>query len=241
MKNVTPILVVVPAFNEEASIRAVVESIKQAGLDVLVINDGSLDNTSALAKKAGAIVMDLPINLGVGGALRTAFKFAVSMGYAAVLQIDADGQHPVHQVQRLVAEYYRTEADMIIGSRFATENQPTEVNFVRRIVMSFLAWNASRATGTNLTDVTSGFRIIGGKLLKEFSLSFPVNYLGDTYEAVTAAGKAGYHVIEIPADFTAREFGKSSANFMQAVRFTLKSLLVAILGIHAPIAKKNSK
>jgi len=233
-------LIIVPALNEESSIGEVVRSIKKIGLDILVVNDGSSDNTSLIARKAGATVMDLPINLGVGGALRSGFKFAVSRGYAAVLQIDADGQHPVHQIHLLIDEYNRTEADMIIGSRFATNSRLMKVSYHREILMRVLAWNASRATGTKLTDVTSGFRIIGGKLLKEFSLSFPVNYLGDTYEAVMSAGKSGYKVIEIPADLTDREFGRSSANTIQALSFTIKTLLVVVLGIYVPIAKNKS-
>ncbi len=241
MNNTSLLLVVVPAFNEEASIGDVVKSIKQTGLEVLVVNDGSVDNTSQIAKQAGAIVMDLPINLGVGGALRSGFKFAVSRGYAAVLQLDGDGQHPVHRIQHLIAEYERTKADMVIGSRFATETRTMKVNFARELMMRVLARNASRATGTKLTDVTSGFRIIGGKLLEEFSLSFPVNYLGDTYEAVMSAGKAGYKVIEIPADITERKFGKSSASTIKAFSLTIKALFVVVLGIHSPIAKNKSQ
>jgi glycosyltransferase involved in cell wall biosynthesis len=232
------VLVVVPAFNEEASIGSIVREIRRAGFNVLVVNDGSTDSTSIRAQEAGAVVMDLAINLGVGGALRSGFKFAVLRGYAAVLQVDADGQHPVNQIQLLIAEFERTKADMVIGSRFATKNRPMKVNFGRELVMKVLAWNASRATDTKLTDVTSGFRIIGGKLLREFSLSFPVNYLGDTYEAVVSAGKSGYHVIEIPADITEREFGNSSASTRQAISLTLKSLLVVVLGIHSPISKR---
>lgn len=184
--------------------------------------------------------MDLPINLGVGGALRSGFKFAVSRGYTAVLQIDGDGQHPIHHIRLLIAEYDRTKADMVIGSRFTTEDQSMKVNFGRKLMMRVLAWNASRVTGTKLTDVTSGFRIIGAKLLKEFSLSFPVNYLGDTYEAVMSAGKGGYKVSEIPADITAREFGGSSASTAQAFSFTVKAFLVVVLGIGTPIAKNKS-
>ena len=104
--------------------------------------------------------------------------------------------------------------------------------------MKLLASNASRATGSKLTDVTSGFRIIGGKLLREFSQSFPANYLGDTYEAVMTAGLAGYKVSEIPADITDREFGESTASPIQAATFTIKAILIVILRIHSPIAKK---
>ncbi len=234
------VLVVVPAFNEEISVGSVVREIRKAGFDVLVVNDGSADGTSMKAREAGAIVMDLPINLGVGGALRSGFKFAVLRGYAAVLQVDADGQHPVHQIQFLIAEYKRSEADMVIGSRFTTDKQLMKINIVRRLMMKILARNASRATGSKLTDVTSGFRIIGGKLLKEFSLSFPMNYLGDTYEAVITAGRAGYRVGEIPADITSREFGFSSASTFQAITLTFKVLVTVILRIHTPIAKKMS-
>jgi glycosyltransferase involved in cell wall biosynthesis len=232
------ILVVVPAFNEEFSIQKIVGQIRQSGFDVLVVNDGSTDETSYRAKQAGAIVIDLPFNLGVGGALRSAFQYAVAERYTAVVQVDADGQHPVDQIRNLISEFNHTGADMIIGSRFASKNGKMRVNRLRKVMMKILASNASRATGTELTDVTSGFRIIGGKLLKEFSRSFPVNYLGDTYEAVMTAGLAGYKILEIPADMNNREFGESSASPLQAMTFTLKAILVVILRVHSPIAKK---
>jgi glycosyltransferase involved in cell wall biosynthesis len=238
MNESNSILVVVPAFNEEFSIQKIVGQIRQSGFDVLVVNDGSTDETSHRAKQAGAIVIDLPFNLGVGGALRSAFQYAVAERYTAVVQVDADGQHPVEQIRNLISEFNNTGADMIIGSRFASKNGKMRVNRLRKVMMKILASNASRATGTELTDVTSGFRIIGGKLLKEFSRSFPVNYLGDTYEAVMTAGLAGYKILEIPADMNNREFGESSASPLQAMTFTLKAILVVILRVHSPIAKK---
>jgi glycosyltransferase involved in cell wall biosynthesis len=238
MNEDNSVLVIVPAFNEASSIQKIVSQIKQIGFDVLVVNDGSTDETSFRSRQAGAIVLDLPINLGVGGALRSAFQYAVAERYTAVVQVDADGQHPVNQIRNLIFEYNNTDVDMVIGSRFASENQHIRVNRLRRLIMKLLASNASRATGSKLTDVTSGFRIIGGKLLREFSQSFPANYLGDTYEAVMTAGLAGYKVSEIPADITDREFGESTASPIQAATFTIKAILIVILRIHSPIAKK---
>jgi hypothetical protein len=232
------VLVVVPAYNEESSIGSVVQQILANSYDVLVVNDCSTDQTSMRARQAGACVLDLPINLGVGGALRSGFRYAVSRDYAAVVQVDADGQHPIHQIAELVSELERSGSDMVIGSRFSRIGIPMTVGKSRRVVMKFLAHNASRATGSSLSDVTSGFRIITGQLLEEYAKSFPNNYLGDTYEAVMAAGLGGYQVVEMPADITAREFGESSASTFEAFSLTIKTILVVVLKLHFRVQKK---
>ena len=226
------VLVIVPAFNEAASIQGVIKELLSHQFDVLVVSDGSTDNTASLARAAGARVLNLPINLGVGGALRAGFKFAVAENYLAVVQVDADGQHPSDEIDHLIQESNLLDAHMVIGSRFKSDRTSMEVGFVRRLVMRFLARSASKATGTAITDATSGFRIIRQPLLDKFSQSFPTNYLGDTYEALVSAGRAGYVVVETAAALRERVAGKSTASITQAVGFTVKGITVALLRLH---------
>jgi glycosyltransferase involved in cell wall biosynthesis len=226
------VLVIVPAYNEATSIEGVIQELLSHQFDVLVVSDGSTDHTAALAHAAGARVLTLPINLGVGGALRAGFKFAVAENYLAVVQVDADGQHPPDEIEHLIQELNLQNAHMVIGSRFRSDKTSMEVGFVRRSVMRFLARSASKATGTRITDATSGFRIIRQPLLEKFSQTFPTNYLGDTYEALVSAGRAGYVVRETAAGLRERVAGESTASITQAVAFTVKGLAVALLRLH---------
>ena len=228
-------LVVVPALNEESSLASVIAEIKSCGYEVLVINDGSTDGTADVAHASGARLLDLPINLGVGGALRAGFKYACERNFQAVVQVDADGQHPADEIVHLLNEANSSGAHLVIGSRFLSDATSMEVGRVRRYVMRLLARSATNATQSPITDATSGFRIIQQPLLTEFSRTFAVNYLGDTYEALIAAGRAGYVVREIPAALRPRQNGESTASLVQAVTFTLKGLAVTALRIHPRI------
>jgi glycosyltransferase involved in cell wall biosynthesis len=228
-------LVVVPALNEESSLASVIAEIKSCGYEVLVINDGSTDGTADVARASGARLLDLPINLGVGGALRAGFKYACERNFQAVVQVDADGQHPADEIVHLLNEANTSGAHLVIGSRFLSDGTSMEVGRVRRFVMRLLARSATNATQSPITDATSGFRVIQQPLLTEFSRTFAVNYLGDTYEALIAAGRAGYVVREIPAALRPRQNGESTASLVQAVTFTLKGLAVTALRIHPRI------
>ena len=228
-------LVIVPAFNEAGSISDVLTELKSFNYQVLVVSDGSSDGTSDISRSMGIRVLDLPLNLGVGGALRAGFRFAVKEKYSAIVQIDADGQHPAGEIENLIAAANGYQAQLVIGSRFLSDGTSMKVGIVRRLVMRVLARSSSRATGTNITDTTSGFRIICEPLLTKYAMSFPTNYLGDTYEAVVAAGRSGYKVIEIPAAMRERTAGESTASIAQSVRFTVKGLIVALLRLHRRI------
>jgi glycosyltransferase involved in cell wall biosynthesis len=225
-------LVVVPAFNEAGSISAVLTELKFFNYHVLVVSDGSSDATSDIARSMGVRVLDLPLNLGVGGALRAGFRFAIKEKYIAIVQIDADGQHPADEIENLITAANSNQSQLVIGSRFLSNGTSMKVGIIRRLVMRVLARSSSRATGTNITDTTSGFRIICEPLLTKFAMSFPTNYLGDTYEAVVAAGRSGYKVMEIPAAMRERTSGESTASSAQSARFTLKGMVVALLRIH---------
>lgn len=229
------VLVVVPAWNEAVTVGAVVGEVRGHGYDVLVVDDGSVDDTAVEAAKAGALTVRLPVNLGVGAALRCGFRFAVTHGYDAVVQVDADGQHPAHAIDALVDAAVATGAHLVVGSRWAADDAGMRVGRVRRAVMNAMARTASRAAGVTITDSTSGFRVISEPLLSAFAVSFPAHYLGDTYEAVISAGRAGYTVREIAVAMRDRSHGRSSASPLAAARLTFRALVVAATGLHFPL------
>lgn len=227
------ILVIVPAWNEAASVAAVVSDLVAAGYDVLVVDDGSTDGTRTIALNAGATVASLPFNLGVGAALRCGFKYAVRHGYDTVVQCDADGQHPVGHISNLLDEAARSEADMLIGSRFlGTGPETMELSWIRRLAMRVLASSASRAAGRPITDSTSGFRVIRSPLLEQLAVHLPAYHFGDTFESVIAAGASGYRIEEVPAALAERLHGSSSAGPVKAAKFSIKAVSTAMLGIH---------
>ncbi len=235
------LLVLVPAFNEAGSIAKTLRGLNSLDLEIVVIDDGSTDLTAAIARAEGAEVLCLPFNLGVGGALRAGFQHACKSGYKAIVQIDADGQHPTDQIEDLLIEANRLECHMVVGSRFRPKNPVMHVGRLRRIPMWLLARSASTASGTKITDATSGFRLIAQPLLGEFSRSFPAYYLGDTYEALVSAGKGGYTIREIPATLYNREVGVSSASSLQAIKLIIKTLMVVFMRLHFTIKPLSSR
>jgi len=241
MINTRPLLVVVPALNEQETIQQVVREIRVEQFDVLVVDDGSVDDTAHRAEEAGALVLRLAVNLGVGGALRAGFRFAVDHRYAAVVQVDADGQHPVSQIHDLVAAVKQLNAHLVVGSRYLSPDSTLIPNTTRRLAMRMLSFVASRANGRTITDSTSGFRIICDPLLSEFAREFPSYYLGDTFESVIAASRAGYQVSEIPAALRHRRSGVSSVKSLQAVLLILKVLCITTFRLQPSIQAHDDK
>lgn len=226
------LLVIIPAFNEEATIAKVVAGVLALNCDVLVVDDGSSDSTSERAASAGAMVLELPFNVGVGGALRAGFSYAVDHEYTSVVQIDADGQHPLHQISDLVHAAKQHDAHLVIGSRYLSHTSTLTPTLLRRTAMRFLGLIASRSAGRKLTDSTSGFRIIRQPLLAEFAREFPSYYLGDTFEATVAAARAGYRIVEIPASLSPRLHGQSSASSLRSIMLIAKVLIVTGAQLH---------
>ena len=220
------VLVVVPALNEEATIDGVVRALRRATYDVLVINDGSSDRTGRRAESAGARVLRLPINLGVGGALRLGFREAVRLGYDIVVQCDGDGQHDPSQIDVLLGALDARCLDLVIGSRFAASDDAYPLARHRRLAIGVLSRIASRSAGTQITDPSSGFRAIGPRLLPVFARDYPAEYLGDTVEALVEAGRAGYAVGEVSVTMNERQGGTASAGGLAASWYTLRVLIV---------------
>lgn len=237
MVNTRPLLVIVPALNEQESIQQVVSAIRAEQFDVLVVDDGSTDDTAHRAESSGATVLRLPVNLGVGGALRAGFRFAVENNYAAVVQVDADGQHPANQIRDLIAAADQFNAHLVIGSRYLSPDSTLTPTASRRLAMRLLSKVMSRYAGHTITDSTSGFRIICEPLLSEFAHEFPSYYLGDTYEATLVAVRARYQTVEVPASLRPREHGLPSAGTLRSMVLIAKVLIVTLLRLHPKIRK----
>lgn len=224
-------LVVVPAYNEAGAVGDVVRDLLAEGFDCVVIDDGSADSTARIARAAGAKVLQLPINLGVGGALRCGFRFAVDRGYRRVVQCDADGQHPPSEIRRLLAVQDSEHAHLVIGSRFVEGAHEYEVGRARRFIMRVLSGIVRRSGGVRIHDTTSGFRCIAEPLLGEFATSYPVHFLGDTFEAALVAARGGYRIVETPIHIRERQAGEASAKPIAAVRFILRAVIATTAGL----------
>lgn len=210
MRPIDPsVLVVIPALNEEDSVGAVVRSVTAAvpSARCLVIDDGSTDRTALRARDAGAIVLSLPYNLGVGGAMRAGFRFARDHGYRVVVQVDADGQHDPAAILEMLEGL--GDADLVIGARFAGIGD-YGVKGPRRWAMRVLATIMSRVARTRLTDVTSGFKAAGPRAVALFADNFPAEYLGDTIEALVIGARAGLRITQVPVAMRQRQGGEPS-------------------------------
>ena len=190
-----------------------------------------------MAAAAGAVVVRLPINLGVGGAMSCGFRYAVDHHYARVVQCDADGQHHPEAITDLLAHQRQSGAHLVIGSRFHPDAEGYSVGAARRLAMWLLRRSATRAAGRPIHDATSGFRVFAEPLLSAFASSFPTHYLGDTYEAVVTAGRAGYVIDEVPVTMSQRTHGMSSASPLAAGAAHSTRVVVVAAGLHFAIPR----
>lgn len=226
-------LIVMPAFNEEASVGDVVREVQQKlpGISVLVVDDGSSDATTQVAQDAGALVATLPFNLGVGGAMRTGFRFAVENGYRTVVQVDSDGQHDPAGVPALLAAL--SDADIVLGARFAGQGD-YKVRGPRAWAMKSLSFILSRITNTKLSDTTSGFRASGPDAVKFFSTQYPAEYLGDTIEALVLASRANLVITQVPVAMRTRTTGTPSHNQLRSTIYLGRAGLALIFAMLRP-------
>lgn len=223
-------LVIMPAWNEAEVIATTVREVLEFGpaCDVLVVDDGSRDNTAALAGEAGAQVLRLPFNMGVGGAMRTGFKYAKSHGYTQVIQVDADGQHDPRDI-KAVLDGLR-EADIAIGARFADKGTYM-VRGPRKWAMGVLAWSLSRIARTRLTDVTSGFRAANEKAIRQYVDHYPAEYLGDTIDSLVVAIRSGCTVRQVPVSMRERQGGQPSHDPVKAALYLGRSGLALLFAL----------
>ena len=231
------VLVAIPAWNERGSIEDVISKVNQyqPQCDVLVVNDGSTDDTAMLAAQAGATVVTLPFNVGVGGAMRTAFLYAERHGYDAVVQIDADGQHDPADVNRVLEGL--NSADVVVGTRF----HPSSQYFVggpRRWAMVLLSLTLSKMNRGRISDPTSGFRAAGPRAIRLFSVEYPADYLGDTVGSLAIAIRSNLTISETPVTMYFRQSGRPSKNALWSAlylgRATLAILATSLKGGYIP-------
>ena len=244
-RTVTHTLIIIPAYNEEDALPIVLASIRKHApeFDVLVVDDGSVDDTARVGRSAGARVVSLPYNMGVGGALRVGFRFARRNAYDRVVQLDADGQHDPANLDVLLAAI-DDGADLAIGSRFLAKDGHYEVDRTRGSAMAILRIVLGALMGRDIYDTTSGFRAFSGPMVEEFSTNYPREFLSDTVEALLIASYAGYRVVEVPTTMSKRVAGEPSHRSLRLAFHYLRVL--AVIGMtasfkgrrHARIAKQ---
>ncbi|MDH6235948.1 glycosyltransferase family 2 protein [Cryobacterium sp. CG_9.6] len=239
MPSLEHTLIVMPAFNEEVVVGAVVTEVLTTlpGVSCLVVSDGSTDKTAEFASAAGATVLNLPFNLGVGGAMRLGFRYALANGFENVVQLDADGQHDPRNVPDLLA---RLDAvDIVIGARFAGSGD-YEVSGPRKWAMKFLSTVISRIAHTPLTDVTSGFKAAGPRAVRLFAVNYPAEYLGDTIESLVLASRAGYSVAQVPVEMRPRAGGVPSHNPWKSAVYLGRAGMALVIALwRTPISSKG--
>jgi len=220
-------LVAIPAWNEEGAIADVIEKVKEhrPDADILVVNDGSTDSTAQIAIKSGATVVSLPFNVGVGGAMRTAFLYAQREGYQALVQVDADGQHDPADLNRVLDGL--ESADVVVGTRF----HPNSMYFVggpRRWAMVLLSKSLSRMNKGTISDPTSGFRSAGPRAIALFAVEYPAEYLGDTVGSLAIAIRRGLVIRETPVTMYFRQAGRPSKNAIWSALYLGRATLAII-------------
>ena len=222
-------LAVVPAYNEEESLLSTVNEIRSKApqVDIVVVDDGSKDATAQRAREAGVSVLVLPVNLGVGAALQTGFRFALQEGYDAAVQVDADGQHDPADLPALLAPLENGEAELSIGSRFLEGSEAFRSPWTRKVGMSIFSMLTSLAVGRRLTDTTSGLRAYGrrvmGLCLDYFPQDFP-----DAPLLIWLA-RNGVRWVEVPVHMRPRKAGKSFYTFTRSIYYPYKTVLASLI------------
>jgi glycosyltransferase involved in cell wall biosynthesis len=232
------LLVVIPAFNEEAVLGRTLDALLKevSSNQVLVVNDGSTDRTSQIVNDRKITLLELPFNLGVGAAMRLGFQFAKENGFQKVIQFDADLQHQPKYIKEIVSEL--DKYDVVVGSRFAS-NSSYKVSFVRSLAMGLLKDSVTRHIGRKMTDVTSGFRGANKKAIDVFADFYPSEYLADTVESLIMAHDKGLTITEIPVIMQERQGGQPSQNILRSTLYLFRSILVIIATLTVKPRKDN--
>ena len=228
------LLIIIPAYNEEKSIMRVVNHVinDYPQYDYIVVNDGSSDKTARICRKCGYILIDLPVNLGLAGAFQAGLKYAYRNGYEYAIQYDADGQHKVEYIGRMLAEM-KKGYDIVIGSRFVTEKKP---NSLRMLGSRIISASIKLTTGKRVNDPTSGMRLLNRNMLKEFALN--LNY-GPEPDTISYLLKSGIKLSEVQVEMDERLEGESYLNMARSMKYMFH-MVVSILVIQN-FRKRDSK
>lgn len=217
-------LMIIPAYNEAENIEKVIDNLNKnyQQYDYVVINDGSTDETKKICKKRNYQVLNLPVNLGIGGAVQTGYRYAREKNYDVAVQIDGDGQHDVTYLSEMLGLIEREEADIVIGSRFI-EKEGFQSSLTRRLGINFLSLLGKVLTGVRIKDITSGYRVVNRKFIEIFADDYPLDY--PEPEAVVMTVVHGGKIKEIPVIMREREKGKSSINVRKSIYYMIKVTL----------------
>lgn len=219
------ILVLIPAYNESRRLGEVITAVRNVVPDyeILVVNDGSRDDTAAVARRAGVAVISHPFNMGYGVAIQTGYKYALARGYDHVVQMDGDGQHDPAWIPALLRPVVHGEADFVIGSRFL-ESGSYRPSLVRRMGMAFFRSLVSRLIGSSITDSTSGYQAFNRRVTGFFtSDSFPCDY--PDADMLITLHRYGFRIAEVPVRMRANESGTSMHGGLKPLYYLFKMLL----------------
>ncbi len=223
-------LIIIPAFNEEGILRAVISNIRTflAQADILVVNDGSTDGTGRIAREEGVLILDHPYNMGIGATVQTGFQYALTNGYEIAVQIDGDGQHLPEFVSSLVEPISEGRCNLVIGSRYLSD-EGFKSTFLRKLGIKFFVTLIWVFTGRRITDPTSGFRSVDRKGIALFAQDYPSDY--PEVEALILAHKRGLLFEEVPVRMENRQAGVSSIGFLSAIYYMVKVTLAVSIGV----------
>ncbi len=232
-------LIIIPAYNEQENIGRVIREIRETRypVDVVVINDGSTDATPRRAREAGAVVINLPFNLGIGGAVQTGFKYALRHGYEYAIQLDGDGQHVASEINKILEPVKNGEADMAIGSRYLGESD-YKTPLMRRLGMLVFSFVNSALIGQKVTDNTSGFRAFSRRAILFLAKYYPADY--PEPEAVVVLGRNGFKIKEVSVRMRPRAAGESSINAFRSVYYMVKVLLAIFVDVFKSYQKVSA-
>ena len=235
-------LIIIPAYNEARSLPHVLREGRAAvpGFDLLVVNDGSADETFEIARFEGCAVLDLCFNLGIGGAVQAGFKYAVEGGYDVAVQVDGDGQHPADQIEALSRPILEEGCDMAVGSRYLAPGR-YEGGRLRRLGNAVLSRLCSLLSGQRVTDCTSGFRAYSARALAYLAHRYPADY--PEPESIVLLARQGMRIMEVPVKMRERHYGRSSITGVRPLYYMTKVGLALVLDIikEAPQGQEGGK
>lgn len=223
-------LIIIPAFNEEESLPGVIDDLRAhlPEVDVIVVNDGSRDRTAEVATEAGASVLNLPYNLGIGGAVQTGYRFARDYGYDIAVQFDGDGQHLAREIGKLFKPLVERRADIVVGSRFLNPGT-YRAPFFRKIGIWIFSCTLTSIIGAPVTDTTSGFRASNRRAINFFARTYPEDY--PEVESLVLLHRAGMTIAEVAVKMRERRAGKSSITPIRSVYYMIKVLLAVFIDL----------